>query len=299
MRRAEQRVVGGDHPALDRHRDLEAAPPDQLQDPAQRLRAAVARQAVLHLGEADAALVGEDPVAAIEALALRHHLRRPLREPRDQRGAAAGQPQGQVAEGVLDHHVAGPGTQCAARARRIRGAVALDRQRGLGVREDEELEVVVGFGELVEAGDHLGQRPRRVDPVQGEGRDGAQRHRVDRAQRPDPDPGGEQLVPRAGAVQLPQLAVGGDQLDRLDLGGDVAQLRAGAMRAGRDRSGERLAVDVAEVLQRPPELVQALVEIGEPDPRLDLDQAGLGARRRGPCRGPRCEPSRRRSAPPR
>ena len=69
------------------------------------------------------------------------------------------------------------------------------------------------------------------------------------------------------------LAVGGDQLHRLDLGGDVAQLRAGAVGAGRDRPGDRLAVDVAEVLHRQPEPVQLLVEVGEHRARPDPDQA--------------------------
>ena len=60
----------------------------------------------------------------------------------------------------------------------------------------------------------------------------------------------------------------------LDLGGDVAQPRPGAVGAGRDRAGDRLAVDVAEVLHRQPEPAQLLVEVGEHRARPDLDQAG-------------------------
>ena len=79
-----------------------------------------------------------------------------------------------------------------------------------------------------------------------------------------------------GGAQLAHAAVGEDQLDRLDLGGDVAQPRAGAVGAGRDRAGDRLAVDVAEVLHRQPEPVQLLVEVGEDRPAPDPDQAGGG-----------------------
>ena len=105
--------------------------------------------------------------------------------------------------------------------------------------------------------------PRPVDPVQGEGGDAAQRHGRDRAQRADPDPRRAQQLRVGGGAQLADAAVGEDQLQPLDLGGDVAQPRAGAVGAGRDRPGDRLAVDVAEVLHRQPEPVQLLVEVGE------------------------------------
>ena len=68
-----------------------------------------------------------------------------------------------------------------------------------------------------------------------------------------------------------QRPVGPDDLHRDHLGGEVAEARAGPVGSGRDRAGERLAVDVAEVLERHPVLVQAPVQVAEHDPRLDLD----------------------------
>ena len=62
----------------------------------------------------------------------------------------------------------------------------------------------------------------------------------------------------------------------LDLGRDVAQPGAGAVGPGRDRAGDRLAVDVAEVLHRQPEPGQLLVEVGEDGAAADLDQARAG-----------------------
>ncbi len=135
--------------------------------------------------------------------------------------------------------------------------------------------MVVCLGALVEAVEHLLARLRRVDPLEDEGGDAAQRHRRDRAEGADADAGGAQQV-GLGAVELAHAAIGADQLHRLDLGGDVAQLRAGAVGAGGDRPGDRLAVDVAEVLHRQAEPVQLLVEVGEHGARADLDQAGCG-----------------------
>ena len=45
------------------------------------------------------------------------------------------------------------------------------------------------------------------------------------------------------------------------------------MGGGGDRPGERLDVDVTEVLHREPHLVEPAVELAEADPRLDLDEA--------------------------
>ena len=70
-------------------------------------------------------------------------------------------------------------------------------------------------------------------------------------------------LPSAHARGAPQVRVGlaraldhrpvrGHQLDRLDLAGDVAEALSRAVCRGRDRTGDRLHVDVAEVLEREP-----------------------------------------------
>ena len=68
--------------------------------------------------------------------------------------------------------------------------------------------------------------------------------------------------------------VGEHQLDRLDLGRQVPEPRPGAVRRGRDRPGERLAVDVALVLHREAVRRQRLGELADHDPGLDPDEAG-------------------------
>jgi hypothetical protein len=135
--------------------------------------------------------------------------------------------------------------------------------------------VVVCLGPLGEGVEDLFARQRLRDDLQDEGRDAAERHRADRAKRADPDPRRAQLV-GVGLAEFADLAVAGDQLDRDDLRGQVAELRAGAVSAGRDRPGHRLDSDVAEVLQRQPESVELVVEIGEHRPGADLDQPGGG-----------------------
>ena len=136
--------------------------------------------------------------------------------------------------------------------------------------------MVVGVGALLEGVEHLLARPRGVDPIEDEGGHAAQGHGRERSQGPDADPGRPQQIRIAVGAELTHAAVAEDQLDALDLGGDVAQLGAGAVGAGRDRAGDRLAVDVAEVLHRQPEPGQFLVEVGEHGPGADLDQARGG-----------------------
>ncbi len=190
MRGAEQRVVGGDEPELDREADLELALADQAQHPAHRLRPVLARDRVLHLREPDAALGGEDPVAAVGPLGVRELARGEADQPRDRGGKAAPDPGEQVQGVVLEHDLVQVGADAPARARGAVDAVALDRQRRVGVGEDEELEVVVARRQLVDAGQGLLERAGRVDAMQGEGGDGTQGDRVDHPQRPEPDPGG-------------------------------------------------------------------------------------------------------------
>ena len=140
------------------------------------------------------------------------------------------------------------------------------------MREDVELEVVVRRGELAEAAQHLVERLRAVDAVERERGHGPQRHRVDQPERAEADPRGFKLL---AGVESEQLAVGTDELDRLDLGREARATEPRAMGAGRDRAGKGLAVDVAEVLEREPERIEPPVEFAEDDPGLDLDPARL------------------------
>ena len=126
----------------------------------------------------------------------------------------------------------------------------------------------------LEGVENLLARAGGVDAVQGEGRHAAQGHRRDRAEGANPDPGRAQQLGLAFRAQLAHRAVGENQLHRLYLRGDVAQLGPGAVGAGRDRAGDRLAIDVAEVLHRQTEPVQLLVELGKHRAAPDLDQAG-------------------------
>ncbi len=175
----------------------------------------------------------------------------------------------------FEHDVVEIGGDPPARARRPPDPVALQHQRRIGVGEGEELEVVVGLGALVEVVEHLLAWLWGIDAKQGEGGDAAQGDRRDRAEGADTHTSGAQEI-GLGAVQLAHVAIGANQLHRLDLSGDVAQLRPGAVGAGGDRAGDRLAVDVAKVLHRQAEPVQLLVEIGEHGARPDFDQARGG-----------------------
>ncbi len=140
--------------------------------------------------------------------------------------------------------------------------------------EDVELEVVGGGIELVEAGERLVERPRTVGAVEREGGDGSDRDRVDQPERAEPDPRRGEGGRIGGRRDLERAAVGEHQVDGLDLRGNAAKARPGAVGPGRDRAGERLPIDVAEILERQAERVEAAVERREDDACLDLDQAG-------------------------
>ncbi len=254
----EQRVVGGHSAHLDREGHGEAipisAPPratlHQLQHAAHRLHRALARERVLHLGEAHQPRAGEDPIGAVHAAAGAREARDEPVDAWDLGGhppsEAAEQPEGVVGE----QHVVGVCAHPAARAGRLLGAVVGARQRGAGVGEDVELEVVVCERQLLEALERLLQRGGGVDATQAEGGHAAQRHLRHHAERAQPHArGAQQLgVVLLGAAQ--RRAVGEHQRERRHLRGDVAQARAGAVRGGRDRAGDALRVDVAEVLER-------------------------------------------------
>ena len=80
------------------------------------------------------------------------------------------------------------------RLRRLVDDVVGARQRAVGVREDEELEVAVAVDARVEPVEDLGQRHRRVDAAQREGRHRLQGDLGDDPQRADRDARREQVL---------------------------------------------------------------------------------------------------------
>ena len=120
----------------------------------------------------------ERPAPAAASRAIRGNLPRQV---------AGGEREG-AADPVLEHHLLGVDQRRRPRPRRLVRAAALPAERGLGVREDVELEVVVGGVELVEARQGRVERPRPVDAVERVGGDGADRRRVDDPERAEPDP---------------------------------------------------------------------------------------------------------------
>ena len=131
---------------------------------------------------------------------------------------------------------------------------------------------MVGAGvELVKALEHLPERLRRIDPVDRVGRNRADRDRIDDAKRADRDARSAKEI-RLGVVDRDERAVRRDHLERLDLSRDVLEALARAVRTGRDRAGDCLAVDVAEVLECNAIRVEHAVEIVEHRASLDLEE---------------------------
>ena len=275
VRGAEQGIVARRHPHLDREEDGVAVLAHPLDHPPGGLGPALARHPVLHLGEPDPPLAGEDPVAAVGDPAARGKARREPRGARDRRRNRLGRRREGAERPVLEHDVVEVGAELPPRARLRVGAVPFEDEGGVRVGKGEELEVVVGLSPLGEGAQHLFPRHRPGDHLQGEGGNAAEGDGADRAQRPDPDPRRPQQV-GLGVVELADLAVGRDQLDRDDLGREVAELRPGAVGPGRDRAGDGLAVDVAEVLHRQAEAIELLVDFGEGRAGADPDQARGG-----------------------
>ncbi len=193
-RRAQQRVVGRHRPHLDREGHREAAIGDQRHHAADGLDRALARQRVLHLGEAHEPRRREDRRGGVDPLGAAGEPRDEpveLRDPRRHPAPGAAQ---QLERVVGEQDVVGVRAQAAARARRLLGAVVRARERDVAVREDEELEVVVGERELLEALERLLERRGRIHAVERERRHAAQRHLGDRAQRAEPHAGGAEHV---------------------------------------------------------------------------------------------------------
>ena len=120
--------------------------------------------------------------------------------------------------------------------------------------------------------ERLLQRQLVVVAADREGGDHAEGEARDRAEAAEPHPRRAPQLRVGLARALDHRAVRGDQLDRLDLAGDVAVALARAVRRGRDRARHRLHVDVAEVLEREPLGREPLAQVADHDAALDLRQ---------------------------
>ena len=138
----------------------------------------------------------------------------------------------------------------------------------------EQLEVVVAERQLLEARQRVLERSRLIGAAQRECGHAAQRHLRDHAERPERDASGAKCVgvEQLGAAQ--RAAIGEDQRKLGQLGRDVAQARPGAVRGGGNRAGDRLRVDIAEVLQRQSVAGQQAVQLTDRDAGLDAHEPG-------------------------
>jgi hypothetical protein len=154
------------------------------------------------------------------------------------------------------------------------------------VREGPELEVLERGNALLEAVEHVLERLRPVDAAQPEGGHAAHGDRDHDAERAE----GHARRPQQVAVrQVALAAVREHELDPLDLRREVGQRRAGAVRRGGDRAGERLDVDVPEVRQRHAAGEQLLAEPAQGDAGLHARQAGRGVALEHPVQPPERE----------
>ena len=168
---------------------------------------------------------------------------------------------------------AGQGTEHLARAVQRHPVVALE-QHPAGVGPPVHVDVVVRRGELVVAVEHVVEGGGGLARVQREQRLRLQGHGVDHAERTEADPHEvEQLgVLALGAGQ--GGAVGEHQPQADHLGGEPAEPVPGAVRAGGDRAGDRLRLDVAEVGQREAGVLEQPVQAPQRHPRLHRHPGG-------------------------
>ena len=221
---------------------------------------------VLHLGEAHDPRVRVHAVARVEVLGRAEERREAPVEPRDRRRSETPGAAEQPEHGVLQHHVAEEGLRPSRRARLAVGALGGEREGPARVGHHERLPVVVRVDQLVETRQHVVDRARLVEPVDREGGHAAQRDGGDRSQGAERDPRRPQLVP---AGQLARLAAAVDQPDAHHARGQVSEAPAGPVGGGRERTRERLLVDVALVLHREPAQPQLLAQLAQGDAGLD------------------------------
>ena len=152
------------------------------------------------------------------------------------------------------------------------GALRGQRERRTRVGEDEQLEVIVGVHVLVEPREHVVERARLIDPVDPERRNRAHGHRSDRAERPQRHPASQQVVALA---QVDDLTAARDEAQPYDLGRDVREARAGAVRGGANRARERLGIDISLVLERKAACRELRAQVADRDAGLDRDLVAL------------------------
>ena len=217
------------------------------------LGGALARQRVLHLGEAHEPRAGEDRGRAVHrasscpASRVTSRLSCGIRRGSAAPGAAE-QPEGVVGEQRRRWRTRSRGRAGAA-ASSVRLFVRVSAMSACGNTKNSKWSLPsASSSKRVE---RLGQRRGLVDAAQRERRHAAQRDLGDhararrgrRARRGTPPA----RARREHASVEPSAST---SVSAGDLRGDVAQPRAGAVRGGRDRAGDALHVDVAEVLHR-------------------------------------------------
>ena len=210
-------VVGRDGSHLDRERDGEAAPGDAVHHAAHRLDSVPAGQRVLHLGEANQTRARKDGGGAFHALRAACEARHGPVQRRDRAGNAAARAAEQLERAVREQDVACVGGDAGTRPRGPVGAVVRARQCRARVREDEELEMVVGERQLLEALESVLERGRRVDAVQRKRRHAAKRHLRDHTERAESHARGGKHVRILLRRALQRGAVGEHERQRGDL----------------------------------------------------------------------------------
>ena len=148
-------------------------------------------------------------------------------------------------------------------------------QAAPGVREPVELDVVGRRGGLVEGREHLVQVGTPLLGPQRERRLRLERHRVDHAQRPEPDPGvGEDVRVLVGGAAQDRAVRRAPAVRPTTCVAEPAEPLAGAVRPGRDRARHGLRLDVAEVGQGQAGVLQQPVQPVQRHPALHGDPRG-------------------------
>ena len=144
-----------------------------------------------------------------------------------------------------------------------------------GVREPVELDVVGALDVVVEAvrAPRRARRGPRARARRTPARPAASRSSARRARRGRPGPRRSTSAFSVSEVSSVEPS-GSTSSSATTWVARPPKRSAGAVGAGRDRAGDRLLVDVAEVGEREPEVEQRAVEPAQRDPGLDGDPAG-------------------------
>ncbi len=167
VRGAEQGIVAGGHPHLDREEDRVAVGPHPLDHP--RAASGPCSRGTPYSISVKRTRRSLAKIRSLRSVALVPEARRAAR--RDsagiERGSELAGRRERLQRPVLQHDVVEVGGNPAPRPGRRLGAVALENEGAVRVGKGEELVVVVGVGALLEGVEHLAGRPRSVDPVAG------------------------------------------------------------------------------------------------------------------------------------